>query len=93
MSLCEALHERRPCPELMGSSPERKGKGEEERGRGCGLGGGGLGLGLRDDVRELLPACSPSTVREGEEKEEERRGKRKGRKRRKNMEILSNKNF
>jgi hypothetical protein len=41
MSLCEALHERRPWPELMGSSPERKGKGKEERGRGVRLGGWG----------------------------------------------------
>jgi hypothetical protein len=47
MSLCEALHGRRPWPELelhgpaMGSSPERekRGKEEGERERGAQLGG------------------------------------------------------
>jgi hypothetical protein len=71
-SLCEALHGRRPWPDLKihESSWGAHWRGEGEGGEGgeqWGAAGGGavggLGLGLRATVHELLPVCYPSVVR------------------------------
>jgi hypothetical protein len=89
MSLCEALHGRRPWPDLKlhGSSwgAHQRGEGEGgERGEQWGAAGGGARPGLCGllFVSYSLPALPLLcvlwlAVREGEEKEEERRGKTK----------------
>jgi hypothetical protein len=104
MSLCDALHGRRPWPDLKlhGSSwgAHRRGEGEGGEGQraggpgeGGGLQGGAIGVAAWSSWLPLHDVCYVLCVgRRKEKKEEERGGKRKGRKRRKekNMENFPN---